>query len=429
MNARIVGWYMVAWCAAVGTGACAPGEADPSTLVTRRDSADVTIVESSQPLWPEAGSWTLWPTPEVAIGSSSPGPPESSAASPLILFERIQDILVLSDGRIVVGHGGSPHIMVFDHNGRRLAELVQDGEGPGEVQRVVDLHGCGDDRLVVVGRSRYLFVDKEGELMRQLPAVPGEVVGVSTDCRHLLVQRRVGSPPLDEVGLLRDSFAWVDPDVGVVHQIAELGLVEAWTRRFWGGVRSWIMPWGTSRTFALRGDTLVAGYGRTPQLYAYDRRGTLHAIIRWRGSPDPITRRDRNHYEALRSQWMDERSGDATALSEARVQFPPLRDYPAIPEDKPLFDKVLVDDEGNIWLRRFRAGSFGLFDLRLRDIQWSYEVWTIFDATGRWMGDLRLPRRYELKAVARERLYGIALGDLDVQTVHVLRLEKPHGSR
>ena len=104
---------------------------------------------------------------------------------------------------------------------------------------------------------------------------------------------------------------------------------------------------------------------------------------------------------------------------ETRLLFPALDEYPEVPTHKPLFDRLLLDDRGGIWARVFPEESFGLFDSRLPGPMIFTETWMVFDPAGVWLGDLTLPDRFELHAVGRDRLLGVARDSLDTETVQV----------
>ena len=111
---------------------------------------------------------------------------------------------------------------------------------------------------------------------------------------------------------------------------------------------------------------------------------------------------------------------------EVDFLFPKLDEFPELPSRKPIFDKVLIDDEGGVWIRNVPPESLGAFDSRIPDVVISaQQTWTVFDASGIWLGDLTLPLRFDLMAVAQSKLLGVATGLLDVQTVQVFRIVRP----
>lgn len=56
---------------------------------------------------------------------------------------------------------------------------------------------------------------------------------------------------------------------------------------------------------------------------------------------------------------------------------------------------------------------------------WPRQTWNIFGPDGVWLGELILPDRFDLRAVARGRLYGVARDELDVETVQIFRILRP----
>jgi hypothetical protein len=83
--------------------------------------------------------WTLGPRPLVEIGGEAEGPAD---------FLRIQSVLRLGDGRIVVADRSSSEIRIFDRNGQHLATFGRNGSGPGEFQAIGWAGRSGDTLLV-----------------------------------------------------------------------------------------------------------------------------------------------------------------------------------------------------------------------------------------------------------------------------------------
>ena len=182
-------------------------------------------------------------------------------------------------------------------------------------------------------------------------------------------------------------------------------------------------PLGTAYTYAQVGDTLVVGHGRTAEIRRYDPAGRLLSLFRWAERPRPVTREDRRRYEKLRLESLA-RMPDHP---ESRFWYPALDEFPELPTHKPIFDRIVLDDEGGIWLRAFPPESFGDIDGRFRVPAPTNRRWTVIAADGTWLGEVTLPDRFDLYTVARGRIYGVVKDSLDVQTVQVFRIRKPAG--
>ena len=410
----------------VGLAGCSGGDQSPLDFrsITDRENTAAAIVESTAPRWQTEPSWKIAPVPAAIIGAPSGAPMEDQDE---VLLERVQGTRFLSDGRIVVADAGPRRVMVFDTVGALVARFGGRGEGPGELGSIAALHICGGDSIAVVdGRRTVHLFDRNGTFARRARFRLGErsasLHGVSIGCARALLQQRTQQPPLDRIGLTDDVFVWVDVASEAIDTVTTAGLLEAWTRSLRGVVRPWVVPWGTSsRTFATRGDELVLGNGRVPELRRYDSAGGLRSIIRWSPNARPVTMTDRRRYTEQRARFLAWAPPDE---EETRLLFPALGEYPEIPTHKPIFDELLLDDHGVIWARVFPEESLGLFDSRIRPPPVFTETWTVFDSAEGWLGDLRMPDRFELQAIDHNRLLGVSRDSLDVETVQVLRIEK-----
>ncbi|HET7275368.1 MAG TPA: hypothetical protein VFI91_09400 [Longimicrobiaceae bacterium] len=386
----------------------------------------MAITENAGYRWKAGGGWRIDSVPELIIGAthrSDIAAASGDGGSSGISLQRVEAVRVLGDGRIVVADGGLGEVMVFDSTGTLTSRFVGQGRGPGELPEIMDTYVCGGDSIAVLGRFEVLIFDSQGGFARQEQyrsgGQQGTVKGVSADCSRLLVQQRASMPPIHTTGYTQDVLAWQDPRSGATDTITTARFLDVWTRRFRGVQRPFVIPWGTSPdTHAFDEGRLVVGYGRIPELRRYGPSGQLESIIRWPARRDPITRADRQRYSDLRAEWF----AGMPEHPETRYLFPALDDYPSLPEEKPLFDRVLVDDDRRLWVRRFAPQSLGLFDARLPEPTASEHVWMVFDSTGVWLGEIEVPGRFNLAAAARGRLLGVARDSMDVQTVAVYRL-------
>lgn len=406
-----------------------PQPGDPAVI--RRDSAGIRIVESSSPLWEVGREWKTDSIPDLVIGSTdhlSGGLADSTnPASERIPLQNVQGISVLSDGRIVVADQGSFQVMVFDAQGGLVSRFGGQGEGPGELPRIYGTRTCGSDSIVVVSSRTIHIFDDQGRFQRRAsffsPGQGRSLIGVSSDCRSVLVGRNTDVPSIGETGIIRSTFEWIDPEGRTVERVADAGLVEVWTTTLYGVARPSILPWGTQRTtHAEQRDQLVVGNGRVPELFTYDSSGLLTSIFRWSPDPVPVTQQDRRNYVAARLDWFEGKPEDP----EIEYLFPELDAFPEIPSTKPIFDRVLVDGESRIWVRALSEESLGAFDLRFPIFRTSEQQrWTVFDSEGVWLGSMTLPIRFDLRAVAADRLFGVSFDSFDVQTVQVFRILRP----
>ena len=427
---------VVAVAAAVALMSC-ESESDldsTSSSAIRRDSAGVSIVESLAPAWARGLEWRLDSVPELVIGSTPDLGQDTGAGATLdvdtLPLERIQGLAVLSAGKIAVADGGSLRVMVFDSLGGLVTRFGGRGGGPGEFEEIFSVHVCAADSIVVVSSRHIRVFDDQGRFARQAqywaPFEGRSLAAVSSDCSRLLITTRGSEPPLNEAGPAETLFTWSDPVTGSADTILRADISDIWIRQLYGAAGGFNVPWGTlPQTHAVRGDALVLGHGRLPELRTYEPAGQLSSVIRWSQQPAPVTDQDRELYSRVRLEWLAGMPEDP----ETPYWFPALDEYPWLPAQKPLYDRVLVDDEGGVWVRDFPAGSLGQFDTRIPDRLRVRQTWTVFDSTGAWLGSLLLPDRFDLKAVASGRVLGVAYDSLDVQRVQSFRIIKRPGTQ
>lgn len=117
--------------------ACA-GDVQPP-FVEYRDSAGVSIAESSRPQWSVGEEWRLDTVPFLAL----------SGTGPAYEFYEVEDATLLKDGRLVVLDGGSHQVRYYDSNGSFLYAMGQEGEGPGDFKRLANVSTYRGDSVLV----------------------------------------------------------------------------------------------------------------------------------------------------------------------------------------------------------------------------------------------------------------------------------------
>ena len=110
-----------------------PDGRSPALEAVVRDSADVRIVENPRPPSQSRLAWQVSTEPAVSIGTLEGEEP--------YLLHRVQDALILPDGRIVVANSGSNELRVFDASGMGItyqsnqAESASRSSTPLQIQR------------------------------------------------------------------------------------------------------------------------------------------------------------------------------------------------------------------------------------------------------------------------------------------------------
>lgn len=365
------------------------------------DSAGVAILESFVPAWEADAGWTVAIEPELAIGAGPAGGDDPNHPP----WGRVRGVNVLSNGSLVAGDASTSEVIVFDSTGQFMHRFGGQGEGPGELEDFSTVFACEGDTIIAADAYAYNYFAADGRFLRRLATVDGRTgipLGVflrSGDCRRFLVTDRYRpTEPEGPEGLTYWDFAWTDESFmgrdTIARAIAghEMRYEEVFIRA---------VPWTTRvQPIRLMGDDLLFGYSQRAELRIVAADGALKRVLRWDETPDPITAEERQ-------RWNDQQ--EVGSESGRRIQ---LSDFPWLPEHKAFFDRLLADDEGNIWVRTPPPPDP------------APERWTVLGSDGRWLGAVLMPDGFGLNQVARGRVYGIHRDGLGVPTVRAYRLEK-----
>jgi hypothetical protein len=394
--------------------ACGEGFGSAKWGGTVRDSAGIAIVTN-----PDAALWRADDRPtverEIDIGTA-----EGEAA---YQFGLIAGVDVGSDGSVYVLDQQSRTVRVFDADGKFQREFGRPGSGPGELGPGVAglLIGPGDTVFVPdVGQQRINLYTSAGEHAGTVPIPLSEGVSIRWDMtpERLLVQqtRSIGTAPApgqtsapkgdlllvrERDGTVRDTI--MNLPVGESFQMQAGAMPRM---RLFAPEPIWALTTGGDLLFAVNSGFSIG---------VYSPDGTPRRIIRRPYQQRPLDESDRQAFlgfikEAVMAQGAPPQAAQAFLDN---VTFADV--YPA-------FAVLMGGPDGSILVQRIQtaadvAASGGEFNAQ--DIGSS--VWDVFDAEGRYLGELRLPDRFTPIRLRDDRLYGIWRDDLDVQ--HVLRLK------
>jgi hypothetical protein len=96
----------------------------------------------------------------------------------------------------------------------------------------------------------------------------------------------------------------------------------------------------------------------------------------------------------------------------------PTRETHPGPDRKPAYSSLLVDDEDNLWVKRYQSSLMA--DLVTEDPS----RWWVFDDRRRWLGEVTFPPRFDLTSIQQNFAVGIKRDELDVPSVQVLAIRK-----
>jgi hypothetical protein len=387
--------------AAIAVLAC--GEDGANAGYTVRDSAGVTLVENTSGSWSDAQAWQVAAEPSVDIG-------ELEGEEPYQLF-RVSGAVRLSDGRIVVGNGGSHELRYFDAQGRYLKSAGREGGGPGEFEGVGDPVPIGADTIAVYDWNlrRISLWDPDGNFVRsfgiQFSSGSPVAVGPLSD-GNWLFSKAFSYTPGEVSTVVRDTSAYFRFDQRG-ELIDSIGRFPSWEYFLQGSAQA---AWATSLPFGREFATAVASggfyHGITDryEILRYDSSGELERVIRKAHEPVPVGDADVERYKA-------ERVENASSDNWRRRLERMFAEVP-LPSTMPAFQTFEVDALGYLWVAEYeRPGA-------------DAQRWSVFDSDGRLLGTVETPSGLAVHQIGVDFLLASWEDELGVEHVRLYDLTR-----
>ncbi len=401
-------------CALLVASGFAPISVPAAMAQTVRDSAGIQILSSAAPAWTTGREWRLAPMPQF----------RTELASGLQggrVWSRITGVVLLSDGRILVGNGKTYEIEVFDSTGKRLSAFGRQGQGPGEFQELHNICRMRGDTVLVQNATRGVhFFAPDGRYVRSVP-LPDLRASFPVGRMEMQACLADGSTIFMKSGSSADqsrnqwtdsAFAYFAARDGSLR--SSVGPVPVMTWVTSAGIQ-WPLPMGPSGRHAFFGGIFYAGFPTDFSVRVYDESGKLSRIFRRSWTPTPVTAADIKTYRDYQlnqfKSYDDREEKQHTAMLNG-LEFP--RNHPA-------FDGMMTDALGNLWVRERRTPYVAPVFNAAPPIS----RWTVFDARGRWLGGLQMPARFTPMLIGADFVLGTARDADDLEYLVRYRLQKP----
>jgi len=378
-----------------------------------RDSVGITIVDNfGTPLWAPGEEWSL--SQVLKIGSIGDDPDYA--------FGAVGVVALLSDGRIVVADGIARHLKFFQADGSYERTVGRAGSGPGEFG---DLSGIlvlpGDTLLVADWQNQRvsrigpqgtwlgsLRVPREDGFPWHMEIGPSGMIATILDVYFLLI----GDQPLPT------AVVQLDPAFSVADTLLLLPPEGFYSRA--GGEPRFRYHSG-SPDFCLRSNGgPVSGHGERYELRLHSDEGVLERIIRLSRPRVPFTDQDQAVVLGRVAAVFTERGRPPGAIAQRQSRTRFESTYPA-------FGSIHCGPGGSVWLQRLRPWSSLAEDelarMGIAGTPPTAPEFDVFDASGRFMGVVQVPSRFQLHDFRGTVAYGVWLDELDVPYVVGLRID------
>lgn len=351
---------------------------------------------------------------ELSIGQLD-GPPEYQ-------FATIEGLAVDSAGGIYVFDNGSRVLRYYDADGKYVRTLGREGQGPGEygdaVLGMAVRHS--DGRLLVddARNARMNIYNPDGSFAEQWPIKSGLF---TTDAMTLDTADNVYIKII--AGKIEQDKPWpialmhMDADGQVLDTIRPPVLADEPTGSGGRFLPSKMWTWSPLSYF-------VAGVSKT---YSFELALPNGKVTRIERSVEPVavTPGEKSEYEAVNA-WIKKYQGRFMTA-----------ELPGIPDVKAAYKRLLVGEEGRIWVPRYMpavkgepvqpsipSGIPGADEYPA--ISWHEpNVMDVFRPDGTYLGAVRLPPHFNAMVIRGDLIWGVRRDDMDIP--YVVRLRVQHG--
>ena len=399
--------HIVALAVLIALQACS--DAGARQTATVRDSAGISIVESTLPAWRDRDAWTLDTTPLVDIGGTD---------EPEYDLVQIGDAVRLSDGRIAVFTNATANLRIYDSTGAHLLTTGRSGDGPGEFRAVETVEPVAGDTLLAYDYllRRMNVISPEGEVVSSHGFMATGHRAFLQPLARLgdgswFTRAQIFSAGDDQAGVRRDSLTLLRVSSSldsVVDTIGRFPSTEMYIQTGGAGKDRFItfslIPFGLATRIATGGGRIYVGDPASYEIRAFRADGTLERILR-----RPVDRRpvEPAEVERLKTQELTETEERWRKTVEDKWKSAPVATH------HPAFANMTVDADGALWVEepKITADDPGKA--------------SVFDPDGRLLGSVALPGNFRITEIGRDYVLGVWKDESDLEHVRKYRVRKP----
>jgi hypothetical protein len=264
-----------------------------------------------------------------------------------LFFENPSTVTCDPEGNIYVADSGALNIKKFDAQGKFVKTIGREGQGPGEFGGLY-YSTFAKDRLIVwdSGNRRLCAFTPDGEFIKSANVAYEEgsvrkLRGFSTG--EVAVEKEISfrNQPDKPQTCTIDLYS---PDLELVRTIYKR---ELWRKKYIRtqdyGTTTLYFPYSADVRWDVIPDGLIIiGYSDSCELEICDRSGIKISTISHTYEPVKVTEKDKKDYfDSLAFYRGGERLKEVPDYITKYTQFP---------KHKPVYENILVDAEGNIWV-------------------------------------------------------------------------------
>ena len=377
-----------------------------SWTIPVRDSAGIRIVEYAEPTPTQI--LELAPEPLFRHGHR-PGDYE---------FARIGYGVLLPQGGVAIADVGpnplvGQELVLFGDDGALRKVIARGGRGPADVRQLASMLTIAPDTLLVEDRgNRKLMWFADTTFVRTVSVAGNEALGrlrlqgIDGSGQLLMTTGSYSSTftePWLQGWMVRVDLATLSPDT--------LGSYDMASNFPRDQPRNVFTPYGDAST---SGPVFVHARSDIPQLVWWGSDGVATQIVRWQQEPRYATAQDEAAYrESLAEDLARVNPQMEGAELRAFVEQQLANTNFSLETPMPFFRRLHGDGEGGVWMSEFQPIQ-GFFAFPPR--------YTVVGADGAWLGTVEMPEGFRLLDVRGNRVLGVLVDELGVESVAVFEL-------
>jgi hypothetical protein len=332
----------------------------------------------------------------------------------------VRGAIRLADRGVVIANGQSNELRYYDARGRFVRATGKEGGGPGEFKSLNGLAAYRGDSVAVWDTEtwRLTVFGPDGGFGRTvtvkgLNSIVARLKATFPDGSFLLAAAGSVEDFLrTDPGERRDSVSYLrfTPDGAFADTLARHASQEYVTLHSKNEILIRPILFGRDSYVGAGGDRVFVGQSDAFRIDGMDPRGTPIISIRRLGELRTPSRQ-----EVAQVRAASDEAGQARAKASGAAGIPTAEPLPAR-TTVPAYDRLVVDQQGNLWVRDFVLTP----DDAPR--------WSVFDPQGRWVSTVQTPAGVEVYQIGPDWILGRALDDLDVEYVRLYRLRREGAS-
>jgi hypothetical protein len=381
---------------------CSHGD-DRLPAVVRVDSSGIAVVVNHLSESPN-GAWRVSDEPAVTIGVAD--------GLKNYQFHQVAGVHRLTGRTIVVGDAGSNELRLFSTDGQFIRAAGGSGGGPGEFRELSSTYVYNDTVFVYDLRlQRMSIFDNQLNYVGSLSfagtrdGLPPQPLGRFADGSWVAAWTTFGN----SLGLVRgrtlyyrvaadgsaaDPIGYFPGPETIQQPVSRVG---AYQRH---------VPFGRSPSATILDTAFVYGSADTYELEIRGADGTLKRLIRRSFVPEPISPEDLALWEAENEVPTDLPPSSPSFLTEPASSLP-------LPPTKAVYSDIRADPTGTLWVGEYAFPNE------------SPKRWALFDASGRWLGQVSTPDRFHLMEIGEGYVLGVHEDEYGVEYVRMYSFVRP----